>query len=338
ERAQLDTWDEALAVAAPAQQIILTANGTQHVSGFIAGPTTANVTVTVNANLAVTFYAAAGGGAGGASLPGGFWSGSGGGGGASNTSGMPVTLIAGKTYSYHVGAGGIGAGADGDETFLHNDTDAVYVFRFGGGKHGTTAPSAPNLGGNGGLVIVGSGVAGGNGGGVTGAATGGAGFSVTNGTGGGGAGGCDSFLGGNGGNGVANGGIGGGIRAFGASASGAGGGGGADALPDTVDGSGGGGGGGGAKFGYVGEALTGYGGGGGGGGGVNGGSGGDVGSGGDGVLVFNFTPTSFSNSLGGFNSSAGSGVWTPTTATDPSKFLVIGQKLLINAAVFIVTA
>lgn len=189
EKQQLTDWAQALAVTPIAsKQIILTINGVQHVSGFGLGAT-ANITFTVSANLTAVIYAAAGGGGGGGTTGADGAAGSGGGSGAT-TSAFPVQFISGKTYTLHVGAGGAGStgtGANGDQTFIHDDTDSTYVLRLDGGKagaHNTT-------GGAGGAVLTGTGVAGSTGGtagGVNGAGSPGAGLPGGAGSGGGGGG------------------------------------------------------------------------------------------------------------------------------------------------------
>ncbi len=181
-------------------------NGVSHTSGFFSAAFGGIQSLTVVADLIVTIYASAGGGGGGNSFDGDGAGGSGGGGAASNNSGMAFTLLAGKNYTVRVGAGG-GSQTAGGETSIHNDTDGVYLFRFGGGVGGAFNAG----GGSGGAVLVGTGVTGGSGGSSAGNYTtvGSNGGNATNGAGGGGAGGNgrsvlvggDAHNGGNGGSG-----------------------------------------------------------------------------------------------------------------------------------------
>jgi hypothetical protein len=196
ERAYFGSWAQALAVgnATPITTQTLVAFGANtYASGFAVPPTTANVSFTVNANLAVTCYAAGAGGSGGASNS--TFGGSGGGAGASTgIGGVPLVLITGKTYSVAVGQ----SGTSNRQTFLHNDTDGAYIFQFAGGANGVI--NAP--GGAGGTVIVGTGLAG-----APGANAGGAGGTTISYlvVAGGGGGGNNGDAGGGGGGGVLSG-------------------------------------------------------------------------------------------------------------------------------------
>jgi hypothetical protein len=251
-------------------------------NGVLAFTTPGTYSLTASASMTLILKGAAGGGAGGGGGSTGGYSGGGGGGGATNTSGITINMVSGKTYTLVVGSGGIGIshdnGGNGSATTFTNSTDGVTLLSLGGGRGGEIATAA---GGAGGVVNTGAGSLAG---GVGGTNCGQVGTTINNGAGGGGSGGCNGGLGsdgGNGGNGGAFGATGGSPTLIGGSNSSTGNGG-----AGGPGGGGGGGGGGGVQFSGV---SAGYGGGGGGSGNSNSNVAGGNGSSGAAVLYYSAT-------------------------------------------------
>lgn len=252
---------------------------------LVFGPGT--YTISVSGSFPMTFKGAASGAGGGSGVGdtlGDIWGGSGGGSGAV-TKGTSATLLAGKSYTLVVGAGGA-TDSNGQDTTFTNMTDSSVIVDLGGGAKGQYGLGGPFLaGGAGGSVVVGSNPVIGVAGGATTDGIGDAGVSNTVfGAAGGGAGGAAGagWAGGNGGSGTTTGGTGGASAVSGTDSSGKGG---QHIGSSGVAPGGGGGGGGGVLFGVAGESTFGAGGGGGGGGGTNGFGNPVGGVGGDGIAI-----------------------------------------------------